>query len=121
MKDKIELKDISRYLPYGLTCYCTGMADNDGTPSRCKIVGYWLDNDKVWINIMHTVACYYVGFEEIKPILRPMTDLGRPIVVKGYNHDKEFTPIVELARAYSAPFEIVEVLKILSFNNSTSV
>lgn len=104
-----------------MECCCKGMVDNVDKISRCKVVGYWLDDNTVWINIMYTVACSYVGLEEIKPILRPMTDLGKPIVVKGYNHDKEFTPIVELARAYSAPFEIVEVLKILSFNNSTIV
>lgn len=121
MKNKLRLSEIVGYLPYGLECCCKGMVDNVDKISRCKVVGYWLDDNTVWINIMYTVACSYVGLEEIKPILRPMSDLSKPIIINGYNHNREFIPIEKLARVYEHPWEIVEVFDIKTSKDSTLI
>lgn len=36
--------------------------------------------------------------DDAKPILRPLTDLTKPITQKGYNNGEPFVPIVELAK-----------------------
>lgn len=45
--------------------------------------------------------CYGILDSDIKYIklyVRPLSDLTNPIIVKGYNDDKEFVPMVELAK-----------------------
>lgn len=80
---KLELKDICGYLPYDLR-------------------GIWvspkLNGDKNYIgHIVHigllSVDYYIKNNADVKPILRPLSDLYKTITHKG----KEIIPIVELA------------------------
>lgn len=82
---KLELKDISCYLPYRLQC--VNMVGNSVTVT----VGYDYDNHKE----KHVDNMLY---SQCKPILRPMSDITKSITVRGYNEDKEFIPIINLAK-----------------------
>lgn len=44
-------------------------------------------------------------WDGVKPHLRPLRKLVEPIVVKGYNDDKEFVPIIELARIEGCSYD----------------
>ena len=84
MERKLELKDICGYLPYGLwACY-------DSEDMSVQELGgfspeYWLDK------LGYEIECID---DEIKPILRPLSDINKPIIHNG----KEEVPIVELAK-----------------------
>ena len=70
---KLELKDIAGYLPYGL-----------------KVMEYVF-------NEIHTIELDIIDnlfLNEVKPILRPLSDLYKTITHNG----KEIVPIVELAK-----------------------
>lgn len=111
-KKKLELKDIVGYLPYGMLF----QEQRDHTVLRmdaiecvncCQI---WanqkyikgLGKDVNDINYPYLSArnCSGQGLKlkEVKPILRPMSDLVHSITVKGYNEDKEFIPLIEMAK-----------------------
>lgn len=75
---KLELKDIIGYIPYGLMQY------NKSGIYTPVLLGVYSFGQK------HTVC---MG-ENIVPILRPMSDLSKTIVYE----DKEEIPIVELAK-----------------------
>lgn len=47
----------------------------------------------------HLENTYY--FDEVKLILRPMSDLNKSIIVKGYNNDEEFIPSEELKKIFN--------------------
>lgn len=90
---KLQLKDIAGYLPYCISClnkegelrYISDMYI--GEPD-CDLQ-LFDDNGKLEESYI----------EDIKPILRPMEDVTREIVVEGYNGDKPFTPLIEIAKA----------------------
>ena len=84
MERKLELKDICGYLPNGLWCYY------DTEDMSIQELGgfspeYWLDK------FGYEIECID---DEIKPILRPLSDLNKPIIHNG----KEEVPIVELIK-----------------------
>lgn len=71
MNDKLSAKDIAPYLPYELKCKVT---------DRRKTViatlgGLYSDGNCVFHDIVESEK----GFSKIKPILRPMTDLVKPL------------------------------------------
>lgn len=89
---KLELKDIVGYLPYRLQGLCRGevIPFIISTHYNCDLV------------VEHCLN----SMSDIKPLLRPISDLTKPIVVKGYNDDKAFVPIVALAEtAYKEVFD----------------
>ena len=108
-KRKLELKDIVSYLPYGMlfeeqkdhtvlrmdsiesrNCYEIWAAQK-------YIRGVGKDVNDINYPYLSAKNCSGQGFKlkEIKPILRPMSDLVTSIAVKGYNGDKEFIPLIE--------------------------
>ena len=111
-KRKLELKDVVGYLPYGMLF----QEQKDHTVLRMDNIEsiyypeIWatqkyirgLGKDVNDINYPYLSAnnCSGQGFKlkEIKPILHPMSDLTNSIAVKGYNEDKEFIPLIELAK-----------------------
>ena len=97
---ELELKDIAGYLPYRLQGLCRG----EVVPF---IISTHYNCDLVAEHCLNTMS-------DIKPLLRPMSDLTKSIVVKGYNNDKEFVPIVALAER---AFEI-EINNITGFSQS---
>jgi hypothetical protein len=76
MEQKLELKDIAGYLPYKLCCINTAYYDKADNIFEVK---------QVFLNKIQ-------GSDV--PILRPLSDLYRPITHNG----KESVPIVELAK-----------------------
>lgn len=84
---KLEQKDITGYLPYGLYVM-------EGNKIR-KVVG-----------IYHGSYDFEEGYSspengditKSKPILRPMSDLTKEIKQADYNDGEPFVPIVELAK-----------------------
>lgn len=86
MIEKLELKHIAPYLPYRLKCKVT---------DRGKIVisdlnAAYSDNSYAFMNIVESEK----GFDEIKPILRPLSDLTKEIEVNG----ERFVPIEVLLK-----------------------
>ncbi len=92
---KLELKDIQSYPigENGLKCYSSGEY-TDELPELFTINGYSIDckDTWVWIDVLYELL------EDVSPILHPMNDLNKAIVVDGYNGGKEFIPFVELAK-----------------------
>ena len=82
---KLEPKDIACNLPYKLTCLVGGEPDSDsetitGLSHDCH--GWWADfEDKDSVML-----------DGIMPILRPMSDITKPIEVNG----EKITPIAKI-------------------------
>lgn len=84
---KLELKDICGYLPYGLEAYYNRVV--------VKITGVVNNNSQ-----LVKFGGVFVPVYDITPILRPMSDLTKPIMHKG----KEIVPLVGLARSIRDTF-----------------
>ena len=114
---ELELKDIAAYLPYGMN-----FINKDGVILRMdalQVSGYnvWAhqryvkgkkDERDINYPYLKSLNCSGEGdyLRRIKPILRPMSDLTKSIVVKGYNDDKEFVPLAELKKtAYKEVYD----------------
>ena len=109
--EKLELKHIAAYLPYNLN-----FIDKKGNVLRMdalQVIGYnvWAHQryingkkDEKDINYTHlnSLNCSGEGnlLKKIKPILRPMIDLINSIIVKGYNNNKPFVPLIDMAKYY---------------------
>ena len=111
---KLELKDIVGYLPYGMN-----FINKDGVILRmdalqvsdCNVWAHQRyvkgkkDEKDINYPYLSSLKCSGEGdyLRRIKPILRPMSDLTKSIVVQGYNDDKEFVPIQYLYDMCSTP------------------
>lgn len=87
---KLELKDVAGYLPYGLIC----------------VVNKWCKPQRL-VSLTTNGVCFFrkIGvadmcLDDIKPILRPMSDIRKEIIVEGYNNDNPFTPSIILAKSF---------------------
>jgi hypothetical protein len=79
------LEELSVYLPYKLKYIHKGnMAEMKSVDFGVQLVNMG------WGNALET--------HELKPIVRPLSDLTKPIVVEGYNDGKEFIPINQLEK-----------------------
>lgn len=94
MKRELTLTDIAGYLPYDLK-----VQDRDrdiwvlcqlGNADPC------MDGD-IGLTTDDGDYLQYDYLDDIKPVLRPMSDLYRGITERGYNNGKPFVPIMELA------------------------
>ena len=111
-KRKLELKDIVGYLPYGMLF----QEQRDHTILRMDSIES-RNSHEIWANQKYIKGlgkdvndinypylsannCSGQGFKlkEVKPILHPMSDLINSIAVKGYNKDREFIPLIEMAK-----------------------
>ena len=87
---KLEPKDIACNLPYKLTCLVGGEPDSDsetitGLSHDCH--GWWADfEDKDSVML-----------DGIMPILRPMSDITKPIEVNG----EKITPIAKILETFN--------------------
>lgn len=54
-------------------------------------------------------SIYYNNIENYIPIVRPLTDLTKPIVQANYNNGKPFVPIVELNKLFN-PYDGMELV-----------
>lgn len=83
----LELKDIVGYLPYDLRC----------------LVSKW--NEPQCLFGAKANGIYFFGeigiadlcLDDIKPILHPMSDISKEIIVKGYNKEQPFIPVIKIA------------------------
>ncbi len=91
---KLELKHITPYLPYKLMCQLMGEVDDSNNPKEFLIDGANTSYIDVWS--LKTMTDEW-SYEDVFPILHPLSDLTKPITVEGYNEGKEFVPIVEIA------------------------
>ena len=115
---KLELKDIVRYLPYGILFqeqrdHTILRMDSIESRNCCEIWatqkyirGFGKDADDINYPYLSAKNCSGQGFKlkEIKPILHPMSDLVTSIAVKGYKKNKPFIPLIELAK-YDSGYE----------------
>lgn len=83
---KLELKHIAPYLNYELKCQTV----DEGEAVISELNAAYSDNSYSFMNIVESEK----GFEEIKPILRPLSDLTKEIEVNG----EKFVPIVEIGK-----------------------
>jgi hypothetical protein len=73
---KLELKHLAGYLPYGLNCV-KGIV-------RTKITAVSLDSKFLFVNrYLGSREKDMISIEDIKPILRPLSDLTKEIDVNG--------------------------------------
>lgn len=106
MKPTDKHKCIVEQWIYGLKVHGMGCFDPDAEETYVmKIVDMDItDNNLRAIVIIHDDiygdedTSYLSVEEEISPILRPLSDLTKTITHKGYNDDKPFIPLVELAK-----------------------
>lgn len=92
---KLELKDVAGYLPYGLKCHAMGEINEDNSPILHKLTGLDIDGCDIFADIIpcnDDTFSSSVALEDVYPILRPMTDITKKIVVEGYNENKPFIP-----------------------------
>ena len=80
VKELVGLCYVNRYKPFDLS-------EDEQHLKGVKEIKYWF-SDYGLNSTVHVV----------KPILRPLSDITKPIKVDGYNDSKEFVPIVELAK-----------------------
>lgn len=85
----LELKDIVGYLPYKLK------ATTPYFETPFTIIAVDLLDPMVVDLANDNIKCKREYIINIKPILRPMSDLTKPIKVEGYNEEEEFVPILE--------------------------
>src|SRR5574344_1043870 len=111
-KRKLGLKDIVGYLPYGMLFQEQGehtILRMDSIETRTShqiwatqkyIKGIGKDINDINYPYLSANNCSGQGFrlKDVKPLLHPMSDLINSIAVKGYNKDREFIPLIELAK-----------------------
>lgn len=104
----MELKDIVGYLPYRLEVIVPTISKT----YRGRLVTCFAEKNSFMLSC--GAGLFKVGIEEIKPVLHPMTDLTKSIMVPGYHEDAMFVPLVELAR--QSLYDVYEYsLKILNY------
>lgn len=69
---KLKIKHISPYLPYGLKCQTT----DKGKIVISELNAAYSDNSYTFMNIVESEK----GFNDIKPLLKPMSSLNRTYV-----------------------------------------
>ena len=90
---KLTLEHIAPYLPYSLeiyTEYYDKIVTAIGVKNNSILCGDYISSKGG--------AFDQVDFNSAKPLLRPMSDLIKPIIVEGYNESREFIPAIELAK-----------------------
>ena len=102
MKRELTLTDIAGYLPYGLK-----IQDEDQDIWTIRQLGNadpCVDGD-VGLIFDDGGYEYYTYIDDIRPVLRPMSDLYVEITDKDYNNGNPFVPLVELAKARHPNFD----------------
>ena len=84
--EKLKLQQLVPYLPYGLQFECLDYKRDYVGEKYCTAIGFWMLNERPYIKFYVDTAPK--SLENIKPILRPLSDLTKDI-----NHNNEtFTP-----------------------------
>ena len=99
--ERIELRDIAGYLPYGLNVI--SLKPHSKTIGELYVEYGGMNSVQVRSNDFEDESGYILPLREINPILRPLSSLYKPILHNG----KEEVPILELARIASPSKEWV--------------
>jgi len=93
----LKLKHLAHYLPYALKAHCSGLRNDDFSdpvvPKVVEIVGVNLWMTEIQEYCRTITEEYY--FEDVFPILRPLSDLTKEIEVNG----EKFVPETYLSWA----------------------
>ena len=89
---ELELKDIVGYLPYKLKGF---LGHNHNSNEIFEWIGINIDKNKLLWKDLESDFIIEAELQYCEIILRPMSDLTKPIKVEGYNEGKEFVPILE--------------------------
>jgi len=81
MKEKLELKHVAPYLPYKVKC----QVYDRGVLMISTLDACFSDNSYSFMNIIESEK----GFDEIKLVLRPLSDITKEIEVNG----EKFVPL----------------------------
>lgn len=83
--EKLTIKELAPYLPYGLNCHCMGLVVDSYADEIIhvivEIVG--LNTDYVEIHEIGRTVTEQYDYLDVKPILRPLSDLTKEIEVNG--------------------------------------
>ena len=100
----ITLEQLIIHMPYKPQCHAMGehIVESENTdnpiPKLFTITGFFPDlNGEAIIQMDYEGDVYNAHIDDIFLIAHPLSDLTKPVKVKGYNDGKEFVPIVELA------------------------
>ncbi len=66
------------------------------------ITSYAYEINSVFFNYGDQGSGYFAKLKDVKPCLRSINNLDKPIVVEEYNEGREFVPTDELQRLYGA-------------------
>lgn len=107
MDRKLELTDICMYLPYGLNFINQGGSDVDNSiyemQGLSRYYGVEYCDDLGYGATCETIEC-------CKPILRPMSDLTKPITHPAVNGGEEFVPTLYWSNREELGDEVVSNL-----------
>lgn|SRR3990167_1122314 len=115
--EKIELKHLSPYLPYGLNCKSQGFESE-----IYKTTGISKEYvDLIWIyleNVKNQASQYSAVIEDVYPILRPLSDLTKEIEHNG----EKFVPLKKLHELLETNFFCeIKYLKRIFVDNVISI
>lgn len=83
-KAELTVEYLAPYMPYGLMCQTTDM----GKVVISELNAIYSDNSYTFMNIVESEK----GFEDIKPILRPLSDLTKEIE----HNEERFVPMEKI-------------------------
>ncbi len=89
---KLEEKHIALYTPHNLKCEILNYKSDYVGEKYLTIKGYYIYDGDVYFNFHEGRDFAGKSISEFKPILRPLTDLGKEIEHEG----KKFNPIIML-------------------------
>ncbi|TYO83102.1 hypothetical protein LX74_04080 [Elizabethkingia miricola] len=119
--NKLELKDLAPYLPYGLSCHAMGES-NEGKPILFTLMGLSDDllnhkHAELWAGENEngtTEDIITMALDDTFPLLRPMSDLTEEITHGG----DTFVPLHRILEAYCFDLSKMDGKEILSFRES---
>lgn len=111
--EKIELKHLAPYLPYGLKAITTKETYKD---PQVGIIDYWSKNGNVEneISISSDEGYYLCQPHEIKPLLRPLSDLYKEIdgeIPADILFPKEYYSLIDFYEEYNRENQIQSFIK----------
>ena len=114
--DKLTLKHLAAYLPYGLKAEMIDYKSDYVGKKYDEIIGVhqWDKNRQYWSFL--TVGGSKPNIDRIKPILRPLSQLTQEIV----HNEKKFVPMVELYKIARGRYKD-SVVKYWSVMSTTSI
>lgn len=91
---KTELKHLSAYLPYGLNCEVIDM----GLKKTLTLNGLYEDASCVFYDSIES----HIGYESVKPCLRPLSDLIKEEFSTIWNEETDFDSIDQMVNCLNS-------------------